>query len=299
VSGGGRRNVFAQPFGQIDDFAGRRIVTAPFSDTCDPLIKSPEAWPELLGALQSHGLPVNIRCLSEQRVSETDEIEVVKRARWHRLSTLLSTEDLWQRVSPEARRAIRRSKTAGMEIRSLDGSLDLAAFHQLHVALRKRKYRLLAQPLTFFEALERRFREAEGWYPLGAYLGSQLIAATIYLKWGDTLYYKFNASSAEALRARPNNRLVWEGILLAKALDCRYLDLGPSDDHQQGLIRFKKNLGAEESELQFLRWNPPNWSDDSNRRRVLTEITQNMTEPSVSDSVTAEAGAAFYRFFAG
>lgn len=283
---------------ELDDFAGRRIVSLPFSDTCDPLVTSLDAWRDLLGALQSHGLPVSLRCLAEHRVSATERIEIVKKARWHRLLIEGSTDELWRRVAPEARRAIRRSERGGVTIRSLEGHCDRVQFHELHVALRKRKYRLLAQPLQFFEALEDRFQKAGAWHSLGAYLGSRMIAATIYLRWGDTLYYKFNASAFDALNARPNNRLVWEGVLLAKALGCRYLDLGPSDDDQPGLIRFKRGFGAEERELRFLRWTPENWSDCLQRRRILTEVTSSMTDPAVSDEVAADAGAAFYRFFA-
>jgi len=42
-----------------------------------------------------------------------------------------------------------------------------------------------------------------------------------------------------------NSLLVWAGMTLGRALDCRALDLGPSDDDQPGLIRFKRQFGAE------------------------------------------------------
>ena len=289
--------VGAVPFCEIDDFTGPRIVSLPFSDACDPLVTSVDAWPELLAALQSHGQPVNFRCLEKHLVSATERIEIVKTARWHRLLLDGSMEELWRRVSPEARRAIRRSERAAVEIRPLEGGRGCAEFHKLHVVLRKTKYRLLAQPLRFFEAMEQRFQEAGAWHSLAAYLGQRMVAGTIYLRWGDTLYYKFNASSADALLARPNNRLVWEGVRLAKSLGCRYLDLGPSDYEQPGLIRFKRNFGAKEDELRFLRWTPENWKDCPERRKVLTEVAHHMTDPAISDEVTAEAGSAFYRFF--
>ena len=124
-------------------------------------------------------------------------------------------------------------------MRPLDGMDDLAEFHRLHVALRKRKYRLLAQPFAFFEAIKHRFQEVDGWFPLGAFVDDRLVAASLYLRWGDTLYYKFNASCTRSLELRANNLLVWAGILLAQSLGCSELDLGPSDDDQPGLIRFQ------------------------------------------------------------
>lgn len=290
--------VGAVAYCEIDDFTGHRIVSLPFSDTCDPLVTSIDAWRELFTALQSRGLSVNLRCLKEHRVLATERIEIVKTAHWHRLSVEGSMEELWRRVSPEARRAIRRSERSAVEVRPLEGDRDRAVFHQLHVALRKAKYRLLAQPLRFFELLEQRFQEIGAWHSLAAHLGPRMIAGAIYLRWGDTLYYKFNASAADALHTRPNNRLVWEGVRVAKSLGCRYLDLGPSDNDQPGLIRFKQSFGAEEYELRFLRWTPVGWQDFPERRKVLTEFTRHMTDPAISNETAADAGSVFYRFFA-
>jgi CelD/BcsL family acetyltransferase involved in cellulose biosynthesis len=287
-------------FCEIDDFAGHRLVAMPFSDTCDPLFTSFDAWRALYRQLQSHRVPVNLRCLIEHRVLGEESLSIVKRARWHRLSVVPPPEDLWSGLAAAGRRAIRKAERAGVEIRPLTGEEGRDGFYRLHVALRKRKYRLLAQPPAFFEAIARRFNEVGGWHPLGAFLGGRLIAATVYLRWGDTLYYKFNASALDALGARPNNLLVWAGIRLARSMGCRSLDLGPSDDNQPGLIRFKRGFGAEEQELRFLRWTPPGWRDDreAEARRILGEMTSLVTAPDVPDEITARGGKIFYRYFA-
>jgi CelD/BcsL family acetyltransferase involved in cellulose biosynthesis len=168
------------------------------------------------------------------------------------------------------------------------------------VALRKSKYRLLAQPLAFFEEIARRFKAAGKWHALGAWLDDRLIAGTIYLSWADTLYYKFNASSLDALEVRPNSLLTWEGIELANTLGCRQLDLGPSDDDQPGLIRFKRQFGAQERELRFLRLAPDGWDDQPAlaQKRLLGDVTRMLTRSDVPDEVSAEAGALLYRYFA-
>jgi lipid II:glycine glycyltransferase (peptidoglycan interpeptide bridge formation enzyme) len=197
------------------------------------------------------------------------------------------------------RRAIRKAERSGVTIRPLEGAEGITAFHGLHVVLRKQKYRLLAQPLAFFQAISRSFREVGGWFPLGAFLGGKLIAATIYLRWADTLYYKFNASSPDSLSARPNTLLVSAGIRLAKSLGCQNLDLGPSDDNQLGLIRFKRQFGARERELRSLRYVPPGWRDEHAAvRESLAEVTRVATSRGVPDEVTRDAGALLYRLFA-
>jgi hypothetical protein len=287
------------PFCEIADALGPRLVSLPFSDACDPLVASQASWEALFARLRAHGVPVHLRCLDGPIAPADERLTTVKRARWHTLSIDVPPEAQWAGLDGSTRRAIRKAGRCGVVIRPLEGSEGLRGFYGLHVALRKRKYRLLAQPLVFFEAIARRFGEADGWFPLGAYLGDRLVAATIYLRWGETLYYKFNASALDALDARPNNLLVWEGISRARSLGCRRVDLGPSDDDQPGLIRFKRYFGAAEKELRFLRYTPPEWQDErgAEARRLLGALTELFTAPDVPDDVAARAGALLYRHF--
>jgi hypothetical protein len=286
-------------FSELQDLAGHRLVAFPFSDTCDPLFRCVDGWRALFDRLRSHDIPVNLRCLLERRIPPGD-LSVAKRAHWHRLAVSAPRNELFRRMTPATRRAIRHAQRAGVQVRPLSGDADREAFYRLHVALRKRKYHLLAQPLRFFTAIEQRFRDVGGWHSLAAFLDGRMIAATVYLRWNGVLYYKFNTSDPNDLAVRPNNLLVWEGIALAQSLECHTLDLGPSDDDQPGLIRFKRAFGAAQHELQFLRWTPPGWHDPKAQdvRSLLAQMTGFLTGPEVPDDVAARAGAAFYRFFA-
>jgi len=287
-------------FADVDDLAGPRRVALPFSDAGDPLVSSSDEWQLLFESLRSDGLPVHLRCLDDRTAPADDRLTVVKRARWHTLSLDPGLEALQAAFAPATRRALRKAERHGVSVRPLVGPDGLHHFRELHVRLRKTKYRLLAQPAAFFEAIAKHFGKVAGWHPLGAFLEGRLIAATIYLRWGDTLYYKFNASDLTALDVRPNTVLTWAGIGHARSLGCRRLDLGPTDDDQPGLIRFKRSFGAAERELRFLRYTPPGWRDGraADARRLLGQITSLLTEPDVPDEVSGRAGALLYRFFA-
>ena len=286
-------------FCELNDLGGHRVVCLPFSDCADPLFTSAAVWHALLQQLQSAGVPVHLRCLFEDRVQPEDGLSITSRACWHRLAVTGCEEDLWRRIAQPARRSIRRAQRAGVEIRPLHGDADRAAFHRMHVALRKRKYRLLAQPPRFLEALEDRFQGGQGWQALAAVHEGRMIAATIYLRWGNVLYYKFNASEADALALRPNHALVWAGVQLAKRIGCTALDLGPSRSDQPGLVRFKHSFGAEEFLLRFMSWTPPGWRQATPPGPgPLAQIMKVLTSPEVPDEVTARAGAALYRFLA-
>ena len=285
---------------ELDDLRGRRVVALPFTDAGDPLGSSPQALAALRAWFESRGSPVQLRLLDASWGDHASGWEVAKRARWHRLAVVDDEDVLWSRMSSAMRRAVRKAERDGLVVRPLAGEASLAAFVAMHRSLRQRKYRLLAQPPAFFEAMMRRFGAIEGWHALGAYRDGELVAATVYLRWRKRLYYKFNASAHEALGARPNNLLVWSGIRLARALGCETLDLGPSDDDQPGLIRFKRDTGAAESELRFLRWMPPAFADAraEDAARVLGAVTELLTSPGVPDDIVRRAGALLYRYFA-
>ena len=287
-------------FCEVADLFGRRILSLPFSDAGDPLVGSHAAWDLLFARLAAAGIPVRLRFLDNAIVAADPRLARTKTARWQTLRIASSDEMQWSELAGATRRSIRKAQRAGVEIRSLGGAEGVAAFRRLHVDLRKRKYRLLAQPLAFFEALRRRFEAVDGWFPLGAYVGPQLVAGALFLRWRDTLYYKFNASDLDRLAVRPNSLLVWAGAALARQLRCGRLDLGPSDDDQPGLIRFKRDFGAAEREVVALDYVPPGWRSDGagELRRLLGEVTGRLTAPAMSDDIADQAGTLLYRFFA-
>jgi len=297
---GGGAPAAAVAFCVVDDMLGRRIVSLPFTDACDPLAGTQAEWSCLAEALRARGLPVRLRCLDDRLAAADPGTRVAKRARWHSLAVAASEAAQWAALDEAPRRAVRKAARAGVVVRPLPGGEGVAGLHRLHVALRKRKYRLLAQPIEFFEALRQRFSAVDGWFPLGAFHDGRLIAATLFLRWRDTLYYKFNASAAEELETRPNNALLWSGLALARSLGCARLDLGPSDDDQPGLIRFKRGFGAEERELLHLDLAVPGAVPDAaaEARRLLGDLTVLLTAPEVPDAVAAAAGRRLYRYFA-
>ncbi|MBI2360515.1 MAG: GNAT family N-acetyltransferase, partial [Deltaproteobacteria bacterium] len=200
------------PLCKLSDLLGSRIVALPFSDYCDPLVATKRDWELLFGELRARGFPVSFRCLNCKIPMSDERLTMVKKARWHAVDLEDDPEGMWRNISDSTRRAIRKARREGVELRTMENRALVNEFHQLHLTVRKYKYRLLAQPCSFFEAIRRQFKEVDGWFPLAASHQGRTIAVTLFLRWKDTLYYKFNASRFEALHLRPNDFLLWEGI---------------------------------------------------------------------------------------
>jgi hypothetical protein len=290
--------IAGMPWCRIDDVRGTRAVGLPFSDFGGPLLEVSDAWAPLAGALLALGISVRFRSLDAAPLLAHPDVVETGHLLWHGLDLAAGAEVARRAFAPAARRGVQHAERTGVRTELLpDGQLD--EFIALHVGVRKYKYGLLAQPRAFFEALRARFATVDGWFPIAALHEGRVIAVTVYLRWGDTLYYKFNASRPDALSLRPNNLLVDAGVELACALGCRRLDFGASDDDQLGLARFKRQFGAEEGVITVLSvGGPVDDPRDAAARRVLATMQGIFCDDAMPDAVTARAGDLLYRYFA-
>jgi CelD/BcsL family acetyltransferase involved in cellulose biosynthesis len=286
-------------YAEVADVSGTRRLTLPFSDFCDPVADTEARWRSLADHVAPPDRPYQIRCLRNDLPVHDPRFTVTGRARWHAVDIDPDLDQQWSRIDPGARRSIRKARNGGVEVRAADDVDDLRAFYELHLRVRKHKYRLLAQPFRFFELLwERLIDRGDGVLLLARHDG-RVVGGVLYLQWGDTLYYKFNASDADHLSVRPNDLLAWSGIEHAHGSGLRRLDFGLTDWDQEGLLRYKRKYATSESVIHTVRTGhtepgPPlqAWRADLGR---LTEV---LVDPQVPDGVTERAGAVLYRYFA-
>jgi lipid II:glycine glycyltransferase (peptidoglycan interpeptide bridge formation enzyme) len=285
------------PYCIVDDIRGKRIVSIPFSDFSDALVQSFDEWQELLEPLLDEDCPIMLRCLHNNIPLEDKRFALAKQAKWHGIDLAADLDSIWAALHPSARRAIRKSETMGIRVRTAEDG-ELREFFNLHLQLRKYKYQLLAQPYCFFENIWKTLVESQKGLILLAEYEGKVIGAIVYLAWKDVFTYKFSASHQEELQARPTDILLWEAVKYAKALDYKYLDLGLSDWEQEGLLRFKRKYASEEKAISFLRYEPPNYSPPEDKiGSTLSCLTDLFTRLDVPDKVTEEAGNQLYRYF--
>lgn len=286
-------------YADIDDFLGPRIVSLPFSDFCDPLVRHRADWELLFNELLGRKCPIRLRSLRSSVPFGHDAVEQVGRLGWHGIDLTRDPDQMWKEVSSSARRAIRKSESEGVEIRQADEISDLRAFFELHLQVRKYKYRLLAQPYRFFESIWERFMAKDRGVLLLASRQGRVIGGVMYLEWKDSLYYKFNASDPDELGSRPNDALLWAGLRYGHERGLKRLDFGVSDLDQEGLMRYKGKYATEEATVSVLAHSPDGLASDSNRssRALLSDVTELLVDPSVPDSITETAGDRLYQYF--
>lgn len=287
------------PFCRISDVVGDRVVTLPFSDYCDPIASDQETWRALTARHLAQGCVAVIRCVHNVLPLSDVRLTAVKQAKWHGLDLRPDLDELWRGFHESTHRAIRKSQRNGVIVEPARTMDELRAFYDMHLAVRKYKYQMLAQPYGFFENIWHHFIEREAGFLLTARYQDQITAGVLFLRWKDTLYYKFNASLSSNLEHRPNDQLIWEGIKRAKQSGCTALDFGLSDWDQDGLIRYKRKFATLEKTIFFLRHSPDagQRSQENGVRELLSAITQLFVDPTVPDRVTEQAGERLYRYF--
>lgn len=298
VSDDAGRPVAGMPYVTVQDFMDRRTLL-PFSDFCDPLVDDAAQWRALTDELFASRQRIDLRCVHNDVPLADDRFTVVDRALWHCIDVERDEDEIWSGLSGSARRALRKAHKGGVTVEPAQDEADLRAFFDLHLQVRKHKYRLLAQPYRFLKNIWDAFVARDRGTLLLATLDGRVIAGVMFLEWQDVLYYKFNASDGAHLDARPNDLVLWEGVRHAQKRGLHGIDFGLTDADQEGLIRYKRKYATDEKIVTMLRHQPAGTPTEADQlaRRALGDVTRLLTDPSVPDDVSEQAGDVFYRYF--
>lgn len=254
VAGHDGRLVAGLPVAEVSSrLTGRRLVALPFSDLCPPLV-APAAPPETAAALHEaltslrrrRGVPLEVRGGGEVlRGAAPGE-----RFHHHVVALEADVAQVVRRFTkPQVSRGVRRAAREGLETSRRTDRAALLAFYRLHVATRRR-LGVPTQPRRFILGFEELFEQGLG-FVLLVHRANRPVAAAVFLTFGDTLLYKYGASDARWLQARPNNLLFMEAIRWGCEHSMRTLDLGRTHWGQEGLRGFKLAWGAQERELRY------------------------------------------------
>jgi CelD/BcsL family acetyltransferase involved in cellulose biosynthesis len=291
------RPVAGVVWADVRDLRGQRRLALPFSDRADPIVDGVDRWNDVAADVFAGDLPFTLRCLDNSPATGDPRFESVGEAAWHATPLNRPLDELHAAFRRETRRNIGIAARAGVKV-VLSSEIDAAReFHRLHVLLRKRKYRMLAQPFELLERIWSAFAPSDGLRTGLALLDGRVVAGAVYLVWRDTVYLKFSASEKEFLRQYPNEALHWELIQWAHDRGLRTLDWGLSDLDQPGLISFKAKWASTEGRIRTLNAGGPPTGRSADVEQTLRTLTELLTDPSVPDAVTERGGAALYRYF--
>ncbi|MCG2767286.1 MAG: GNAT family N-acetyltransferase, partial [Anaerolineae bacterium] len=273
---------------------GRRWISLPFTDHCNPLYRGdtpPRELFEYLSELQrEHDVPrVEIR----SAVPRGHQAHEVHSQVLHVQVLSPDTRAVHGKLHENVRRCIVKAERQGVTVRWAESKRDLDVFYDLHCGTRHRQG-VPVQPKRYFELFWERIIGAGLGFILLAYKDAVPIAGTVALTYKSTLMIKYTASDRDSWRLSPNHSLYWAVIRWGCEHGYTSLDWGRTRASNTGLRDFKRRWGAQESILTYsiLSAAPP--GDVTNRLSGIMGATIRHT-PSWVCRVTGEL---LYRHFA-
>lgn len=265
----------------IKNFLEWKICVCSYCDYCDCYVQSVGHWDLFFKSFHQEypKYRIAVRNLRDETVRQSPHFKLLSKEYYHRIDVREDLSALWNKLFSTFKRACRKAEKERIVVKKC-GKKELIKFYNLHLQLRKKKYRIFPQPYCFFETIWEQYMEKGKGYLLGAYDSvGRFVAAHVYLVCGNTLYYKFGTSLLTSLESRPNNLLMWHGIKLAKELHLEYIDLGSSGYTQEGLVSFKSHIckTTAKMEIQHFGYTPPDYK--YSRKIILGLWTKFFTLP--------------------
>jgi Acetyltransferase (GNAT) domain len=264
---------------------GCRLVSVPFADHCDPLVRTEEELNRLLVPLKLQVDADEWKYLGFRPRTYSDDgddhLGIAAEYWAHRIDLAPPLEELYRGFHKNCiQRNIRRAEQQSLTYEEGGSERLLGEFYKLLVMTRRRQH-LPPQPYAWFRNLIACMKEIVK-IRLASKAG-QPVAAILTLHYKNTLVYKYGCSDRRFKSIGGAPFLFWKAIQAAKSDGCCEFDLGRSDLDNTGLSTFKQRLGATRNPLTYWRYpkteSAAEMASHSGLRRVAGEVFGHMPAP--------------------
>jgi len=274
---------------------GRRFVSLPFSDHCEPLVNNSNELRDLLLHMRRYEDAgewkyIEIRPISWEPGSQTGLSRSLVYS-LHSLDLRKSTQELFHNFHKDCvQRKIRRAEREKLHYEEGTSEQLLQKFYKLMLITRRRQC-LPPQPLFWFRRLLAAF--GENLQIRVATKDDLPVASIVTLSHNKSMVYKYGCSDARFHRFGGMALLLWNAIKEAKDKGCERFEMGRSDRGNLGLISFKEHWGAVGTELSYWKYpHKPRAAAGSWREKVLHRLVPVVPVP---DSALRIMGEVLYR----
>ena len=275
---------------------GKRLVSVPFSDHCEPLVDNAQEFSFLIATIEGYLQREGFKYFELRPMFSTESPDQAYQGLSKSESYYFQSVDLRPDLDALFRsfhkscvqRKVHRAEREHLDYEEGRSDALLQKFYDLMVVTRRR-HGLPPQPLLWFrnlirnleDKLEIRVASKDG-RPLASIL-------TILHK--KSLVYKYGCSDAQFHNMGGMAFVFWKAIQDGKRLGAIEYDLGRSERDNEGLISFKENWAAKTIPLTYYRYPAQTASSGSGwRERVIKQAFSKMPP-----SVLAATGRILYR----
>jgi hypothetical protein len=242
------------PLMEVNSWAtGRRGVSLPFTDACEPL-GSGAAVSELVAAAMSHARERRWKSC-EFRGGRTSLPKAMPSTSFynHTLDLRVGAPQLLANLDSATRRAVRKAEKSSVTLQFGHDVPAVAAFYRL-LCQTRRRLGVPPQPFRFFLNIQRHILAARRGCVVLAHHEGTPIAGAIFFQSGKTALYKFGASDEQYQQLRGNNLVMWAAIEWHVKMGFETLDFGRTSLSNKGLRSYKLSWGATEHALEYAKF---------------------------------------------
>ncbi len=243
------------PVMEVDSFlTGKRGVSLPFTDYCEPLIDGSIQFKDLFQVLIDFGKKRGWRYLEVRGGKDLlPDTPASSTYLSHTLDLREGEERIFSDLRDSTRRNIKKALAQGVTAR-ISNDLDATReFFRLNCLTRKH-HGLPPQPYYFFRKIYNHIISKGFGFVILAFNNSQAIAGAIFFNFGEIAIYKYGASDRKFQELRGNNLVMWEAIKRYCQNGYKSLCLGRTEPESQGLIQFKSGWGTAEKQIHYYRY---------------------------------------------
>jgi lipid II:glycine glycyltransferase (peptidoglycan interpeptide bridge formation enzyme) len=257
TSAPGERLSNAMVFCQISSWlTGRRLVSLPFSDHCEPLVQDREELRALMATLEEEVRKDDWRYIETRPLTpmdvDTNLFRSTTHYSFHELDLAPDLQTLFCNLHKDSiQRKIRRAERENLRYEEGQSQTLLDSFYKL-LTMTRRRHHLPPQPKVWFQNLLSCFGNAVKIRI--ASKDDRPLAAMMTVRHKDTLIYKYGGSDLRYHNLGSMHLLYWASIQDAKNSGLRFFDLGRTDAGQDGLTTFKTRWGAKQTLLTYSRY---------------------------------------------
>ena len=251
----------ALPLCRVESWAtGRRLVSLPFTDHCQPLAGSGAAA-ETVKFISEFAERERYRFCEFRPLRAVDGLTGANRSAsycFHSLDLTASAEAIFNRLDKDSiQRKIRRADRENLKYEEGRSPEIIDKFYRL-MLLTRRRHQLPPQPIDWFRNLAHTMGDA---IQFRCALKDQTpVASIVTLTHRNSIIYKYGCSDEGYHATGSMPFLFWRTIQEAQTAGIPCMDFGRSDVDNPGLIRFKDQWGTRRTELTYYRFPAPRHS---------------------------------------
>ena len=244
------------PIMEVKSFlTGKRGVSLPFTDYCEPIVSDGINFQEILNFVLAEGKERNWKYLELRSFKDLSPFAFPSLTYLGHTLNLSDKEDqIFSSFRDSTKRNIKKANKEGVKVKIFHSLDSVKEFYRLNSITRK-EHGLPPQPVHFFRRIYDHIISKKFGFVILASYQKRNIAGGVYFHFGENAVYKYGASDKNYQHLRANNLIMSEAIKWYSQNGYKSLCFGRTEPENLGLIQFKSGWGTTEQRINYYRYN--------------------------------------------